>query len=286
MDAIEGLQELGFSEYEAKAYVGLLRKSPVTGYELSKLSGVPRSMIYEVLGRLSARGAVLNTVADGVTQYMPVPADALLDRLHDAYHARVEAVRRELDGFIPGGQVDYVWNLEGYENIITRAREMIDTAQRRLHVALLPETFPDLEEALRAAAQRGVSITINTTRPIDFEEGLVVTTPLVVDDAGQMGTLGLMLVIDGAEALISERLERIQARASWTRNSLLTFVVEYHMRIDMRMPHIFALLGDRVTEILDEVDRELFAPLLQRPLPPNEQQPARSAATAKAERGS
>ena len=29
-------------QYEAKAYVALLRKSPVTGYELSKLSGVPR----------------------------------------------------------------------------------------------------------------------------------------------------------------------------------------------------------------------------------------------------
>ncbi len=263
MDVIEGLQELGFSEYEAKAYVGLLRKSPVTGYELSKLSGVPRSMIYEVLGRLAGRGAVLSTVADGVTQYTPVPADELLDRLHEAHRAQVEAVRQELDGLTPGGQVDYVWNLEGYENIIAKAQEMIEAAQQRLHVALLPETFPDLAEALTNAAERGVRIVINTTEPLDFTAGRVAVTPLVADDAGQMGTLGLMLVIDGQEALISEYLEAVGARASWTRNPLLTFVVEHHMRIDMHMPHIVHLLGDRFLDVIDEMDRDLFAPLLR-----------------------
>jgi len=40
-DPIEKLIALGFSEYEAKAYVALLRENPVTGYQLSKLSGVP-----------------------------------------------------------------------------------------------------------------------------------------------------------------------------------------------------------------------------------------------------
>ena len=44
-DPVEMLVKIGLSEYEAKAYVALLRESPVTGYQLSKLSGVPRSMI-------------------------------------------------------------------------------------------------------------------------------------------------------------------------------------------------------------------------------------------------
>ncbi|HEY65351.1 MAG TPA: TrmB family transcriptional regulator, partial [Caldilineae bacterium] len=121
MNVIERLQVLGFSEYEAKAYVALLRKSPVTGYELSKLSGVPRSMIYEVLGRLASRGAVLSTMADGARRYMPVPADELLDRLYERFRTQVETVRRELDGLTPGGELDYVWNLVGYDHVIARA---------------------------------------------------------------------------------------------------------------------------------------------------------------------
>jgi hypothetical protein len=36
--------------------LGLLQQNPSTGYQLSKLSGVPRSRIYETLERLVAKG--------------------------------------------------------------------------------------------------------------------------------------------------------------------------------------------------------------------------------------
>ena len=74
-DPVDGLMKIGFSEYEAKAYVALLRGSPVTGYQLSKLCGVPRSMIYEVLGKLTARGAAMTLREEGTTKYAPVAAD-------------------------------------------------------------------------------------------------------------------------------------------------------------------------------------------------------------------
>jgi len=80
-EPIDKLIKLGFSEYEAKSYVALLRESPVTGYQLSKTSGVPRSMIYEVLGKLTARGAAMKLRKGDSTQYAPVPADEFLDQL-------------------------------------------------------------------------------------------------------------------------------------------------------------------------------------------------------------
>lgn len=40
-DVLKELQKFGFSQYECKAYIGLLKHSPVTGYEISKRSGVP-----------------------------------------------------------------------------------------------------------------------------------------------------------------------------------------------------------------------------------------------------
>ena len=36
-------EKLGFSTCEARAYLALLRKSPVTGYQLGKRSSIPRS---------------------------------------------------------------------------------------------------------------------------------------------------------------------------------------------------------------------------------------------------
>src|SRR5262245_66664186 len=56
-DAAALLQELGFSEYEARAYVALLQRSPLNGYELAKASGLPRANGYSVLRTLEDRGA-------------------------------------------------------------------------------------------------------------------------------------------------------------------------------------------------------------------------------------
>ena len=53
-DAVTLLQELGFSEYEACAYQALLQQNPVTGYELAKVSGIPRPNIYPILQKLEA----------------------------------------------------------------------------------------------------------------------------------------------------------------------------------------------------------------------------------------
>ena len=54
--AVQRLIELGFSQYEAQAYVGLLGREPLTGYALSNVTGIPQPKVYETLRRLTARG--------------------------------------------------------------------------------------------------------------------------------------------------------------------------------------------------------------------------------------
>ena len=44
-DIINLLRKFDFTESEAKAYITLIQNGSCTGYELSKLSGVPRSKI-------------------------------------------------------------------------------------------------------------------------------------------------------------------------------------------------------------------------------------------------
>ena len=40
-EIIKELQKLGFSQYECKAYIGLLKHYPVTGYEVSNKQAYP-----------------------------------------------------------------------------------------------------------------------------------------------------------------------------------------------------------------------------------------------------
>ena len=93
---IDKLVRIGFSEYEAKTYVALLRESPVTGYQIAKLSGVPRSMVYEVLGKLVARGAAMTLRKEGSTQYAPVPAGEFLDQWHRERENLVASLKDDL----------------------------------------------------------------------------------------------------------------------------------------------------------------------------------------------
>ena len=93
---VDKLVQIGFSEYEAKAYVALLRESPVTGYQLAKASGVPRSMIYEVLGKLTTRGAAMTLRQEGSTRYAPVPADEFLGQLQREQDTLIRSLEDEL----------------------------------------------------------------------------------------------------------------------------------------------------------------------------------------------
>jgi sugar-specific transcriptional regulator TrmB len=262
-DPVDKLVQIGFSEYEAKAYVALLGESPVTGYQLSKACGVPRSMIYEVLGKLTARGAAMTLRKGDSTQYAPIPADEFLDQLLAEQEELIVSLKDSLAHLTSAPDLEYVWNIMGHENILTKAEEMIDQAQTRIYLALLPVTFPELRPALLKAIGRGVRVVVYTMGDLDLPGGQVVVAPISEEALSQAGGLGLILVFDSEEVLIGEWLTATQARASWTSSPLLVFIAEHHLRTDLYLPEILALLGERAMDVIQEEDRDLFARALE-----------------------
>jgi len=258
-DPTDKLVKIGFSEYEAKAYLALLKQSPVTGYQLSKRSGVPRSMIYEVLGKLTTRGAAMTLRKGGATEYAPVPAVEFFDQLHHDHEELIASLKDDLAALDSAPNLEYVWNIEGRKNILAKAEEMIGQARARLYLALLPATFPELRPVLTEAIGRGVRVVIYTTGDLDLPGGQVVVAPRSEKALSQAGGLGLILVIDGEEVLIGEWLTETRARATWTSSPLLVFVAEHHLRTDLYLPRLLALLGERAREVIHEEDWELFA---------------------------
>ncbi|MDR4442476.1 TrmB family transcriptional regulator, partial [Bacillus cereus] len=82
-------------QYECKAYIGRLKQSPVTGNEVSKQTGLPRSMIYEVLGKLMDKGAV-HIVPSEPVKYVPVAAKELMKRMRKDFEKTFEFVDQKL----------------------------------------------------------------------------------------------------------------------------------------------------------------------------------------------
>lgn len=258
-DLVERLGQLGFSEYEAKAYLALLRDNPATGYHVSKVSGVPRSMVYEVLGKLTARGAAMELRKAGKKQYAPIPADDLLDQLTKEHEAVVSSLRADLADLGRTSDLEYVWNIDGYENVMAKAEEMIDQAEASIYLAVLPSTFPPLKASLEAAVARGVRVVVYSSACLDLPGARWVTASMSEEHLKGADGLGLILVIDGEEVLIGERLGTAQARSSWTRSPLFVLIAEHHLRTDLYLPQILELLGPQAEAVIHEDDRDLFA---------------------------
>lgn len=234
-ECLSNLVQVGFSEYEARAYVVLLGESPVTGYRLSRLSGIPSSMIYEVLAKLTARGAVMTSRRQRGTLYTPVPAGEFLGRLRREHHEIVASLKEALGALTPTSRDGHTWNVEGHERILDKAAEMIARAETRVHLALAPSTFPSLQPAAKEAIERGVNVVVYATDSLDLPGGRVVITPVLREADARLKGHWLILSIDGKEALAGAQ------PAVWTSSPLFVFVIEHYLRADLCVSRILAL---------------------------------------------
>src|SRR6476646_9908420 len=158
-DTVRILQRLGFGEYEARTYIGLLRGGPMTGYELAKISGVPRANVYDVLPKLEERGAVVRVDSPSGARYSAVPTSQLMPRLADRFNDDLAAAEEALLDQAEIGEEDHTWNIEGYHAVIDHARTLVDAAENEVLIAVWPEEARALSGNLSGAEERGVPVT-------------------------------------------------------------------------------------------------------------------------------
>jgi HTH-type transcriptional regulator, sugar sensing transcriptional regulator len=159
---VEQLKRLGVSGYEAKAYAALVAGGqPLSGYEVAKQSGVPRSTVYETLSKLIARGAAFEVRAgDGSTNYLALPGEALLARLRRDFTEAAEGLAAALPDLSTPVRASLVHHLQGQKAVLERARDVIDGAVVDLHLSMWAEEATVLAPLARSAEGRGVDVSI------------------------------------------------------------------------------------------------------------------------------
>ncbi|WP_030164225.1 TrmB family transcriptional regulator [Spirillospora albida] len=174
-DVLDHLRRLGMSGYEAKAYVALVASGrPVNGYEVAKRSGVPRSTVYETLGKLVARGAAyeLRGTPDA-TEYLPLPPESLLDRMRREFDGSVDALRTALPAVAAAPETHPIHNLKDAAAMIDRAGDVVAGARTDLFLSIWPEEAERLRGPVAAAAGRGVEISAVSFGPDTLGHGHV-----------------------------------------------------------------------------------------------------------------
>jgi sugar-specific transcriptional regulator TrmB len=255
MDVIEQLTALGFTEYEAKVYLALLHEHPATGYQVGKLAGVPRSMVYEALGRLEARGAVLKSFDEKATLYRPVSPDMLLDRYEQGLRQRVAELRASLAPLYRPRDEGRLWNFSGRREALHYAREMIERAQVELMLVLTDDDVTELRVALTDAHARGVRLGVILTGNAAFDLGQVVRHPHLETTLHQMEET-LIIVADDRECLIASG--HATTSATVTTNPNMVSLAHQFVWMELFAQRIFARLGDDLLARLDPEDRRVL----------------------------
>jgi HTH-type transcriptional regulator, sugar sensing transcriptional regulator len=252
MDEIEQLQRLGFGQYEAKAYLALLRKNPLSGYELAKASGIPRPNIYAVLQKLEESGAVMRLAIPEGTRYAPVAADELLAKLKRQYHQSLEAASTSLQKIAAPSNIEAVLNFRGYAELLEQARALLDRAEHHLLISLWPEEAQVLSEMLNRASERGVQMTTLCLRgcpqPCPACRGSIFRYAL----APEKDARWLVLVADESELLAGEILPADgTSTAVRTRQQMLVNLTGSYIQNSIALAAVLTSFGNRLYSELD-----------------------------------
>lgn len=216
-EAIGVLQELGLKEYEAKCFVGLSRLSMGTAKQLSEITDVPRTRVYDAIRVLEAHGLV-EIQHSSPQRFRSVPLEEAIETLRDKYEERLDRLEGALERTEPiqmeeQGVVQEVWSLTGGTAITNRTRQLIADANDEVVLVigdesiLTSELIDDLNDI-----DEGVVLLIGAVEPIqETVRGAVPNATTFIsgldwlhsDNSADDLAIGRLLLVDRSTILVS-----------------------------------------------------------------------------------
>jgi sugar-specific transcriptional regulator TrmB len=166
--AVETLEALGLKQYEAACFTTLTRMDHATAKELSDLTDVPRTRVYDAIEQLQDEGLV-DVQQSSPKQFRAVSITAATALLRQRFDERFTTLQTSLEGLdaIDDGSPDghsNVWTTTGSDTITRRAIEHLDRADEEIILIVNGDRVvtDQLLTRLQAAHDRGVAIYIGT----------------------------------------------------------------------------------------------------------------------------
>ena len=255
MENLDQLKELGFSQYEVSCYMALLKDYPINGSQLSKLSGVARSRVYDVLRNLMRKGLV-QEIEDSL--YVPLPGDELLKRLRTQFEGNLSVLKEQLNDISKGSAFEYIWTLTGYQSVLDRAIEMIKNARFELFIRIFPKAAKILDPYLYEAVNRGVEIRYIAMGDMPLTFDIQVIHPESEKLIYTLGGRSMDIIADKKEALVGifEKGKEDLSPISWTRNHWFVIANRDSLRHDFY--HYFLDKTYDRNEVLTEHEKQIY----------------------------
>ena len=190
---IDNLIAFGLTRQDAIIYTSLLTHGEMTGYEVSKETGISRSNVYAALSNLTDKGAAYLIEGDS-TKYLPVNVDTFtknvlteLEEKAGYIHEHAPEKQADTDGYI---------TIVGGRNIQNKLLQMIKETRIRLYISASARIVDAYEEELSELINQGKKVVIMTDSNYNLDGAIVYHTD---PEPGQ-----LRVIIDSSFVMTGE----------------------------------------------------------------------------------
>ncbi|MDA3850482.1 MAG: hypothetical protein PF447_04350 [Spirochaetaceae bacterium] len=253
------MMKLGFSQYETRAYLALLKKHPLTAYETARQSKVPNPKIYGVLDRLEERGMVQIIERAGKKKYLPMDPGEFIFHQRSITNSQLDQQETSLQEEIKDNSSDYVWNINDIGEFQQRVNSLIQSAEDNILISLWAEETIFCRDALEEAENRDVKLAMVHFGPArEGLPGMAYEHPIAETLFKEKGGRSFCMVVDSSVAIMGLVDLKGSPEASWSRSMGFTSLAEDYIRHDIYLM--------KIVQRLDSPFKDLFGdgyPLLR-----------------------
>ena len=161
--AIEQLEQFGLSTYAARAFVALTTLKTGTARDVSRVSDVPRTRVYDAVDELQARG-LADVQQSSPKEFWAISPETAGRKFEQDLTHRTSVLTTALDELEPVQRREEqrgVWTVDSKAAVTDRVVDFIGGADDEIVYMTVEEVLTeDVLDALSAAAERGVSISL------------------------------------------------------------------------------------------------------------------------------
>lgn len=210
--AIEQLRQFGLSTYAARTFVALVMLNGGTARDVSRVSEVPRTRVYDAAEELDTAGLV-DVRESSPRRFWAVSIETAGSMFQRELHRRTRVLTDALEDVDPrdrhATRIE-AWTVEGREAVTRRLLEFLAAAEDRISFAARDDLLTDaVLDELAAAHDRGATVRLVEDGG-DVRERVAAAVPGLesIESAGAPGPApaGRFAMVD-AEAAIASVLE-------------------------------------------------------------------------------
>lgn len=231
---VQRLQHFGYSEQEGKVYLTLLQYGKLTGYEISKKSGIARSKIYNLLEQLCQKGIVLVSHSEPKL-YSALAAAELIERIRLRTSQNLAHLEKELSTISLKDRQDYsLWSLANQQDVLSKVKYLIATSQESLYLQIWEEDLTEDLLALLMAAESRLGHSLVILFSADGHKKVPLQHcyyhGFLHDKLQDMGSRWINLIVDNSSVLFGTLGE--DKEVIWTKNKAMLMLAKEYVKHD------------------------------------------------------